>query len=347
MTTREFKLALQEELSRDPFCKPNGAKTQWTVRCPYCNDKYSTTHGHFSIKIDADNDDAPLLFRCLKCETRGILSKDTLSDLDICLEDDLLTFLSSYNRKSSKRNNYSNTEVEKYVVYRPDVTKENYEKLSYINNRLGILLNSDSLVQLKIVLNLYEFLYKNNIKEVPNFNIKYLNFISHNYIGFLSANNNCLIMRCIRNDPNMRRYIKINLNPKNINQNTFYSIPSSFDLLYTNDVHIHIAEGIFDIISVFYNVQNQNNDNNFYYATCGFGYGTILKYLIFNGLNTGLNIHLYADKDKSDVIQKNSLIKSNLYEWLDRIYIHRNSFENEKDYGVIPSHIIDSCYQLH
>ena len=70
--------------------------------------------------------------------------------------------------------------------------------------------------------------------------------------------------------------------------------------MYTNDINIHIAEGPFDILGVFYHLMNGELENNLYYAVCGFGYGTILRNIISAGLNTGLNVHIYADNDKSD-----------------------------------------------
>ena len=98
----------------------------------------------------------------------------------------------------------------------------------------------------------------------------------------------------------------------------------------------------FDIISIYKNLI-QERDTDIYYASCGFGYLTVLKSLISLGINTGLNVKIYSDKDKSDYNHIDYLFnKSHISPWLDTIQFHRNNFENEKDYGVPKERIIDT-----
>jgi hypothetical protein len=175
---------------------------------------------------------------------------------------------------------------------------------------------------------------------------KQLKTLNESYVGFLSNNNNCITFRNITDNDRLMRYFKVILNPKNINQNTFYSIPNSIDLMYTHDINIRIAEGTFDILSVFKNlVKNKNNE--YYFASCGFGSNVIIRYLIHNGINTGLNLHIYSDNDKTDDDHRKYLFKnSSVSYWLDHIDIHRNQFNNEKDYGIPTNRIIDSRYRI-
>jgi len=195
------------------------------------------------------------------------------------------------------------------------------------------------------VINLFDFIKYNDIKTIPGMKPRYLQFLNDNYIGFLSTNNNIITMRKITKAEFGGRYVKVVINPSNVNPCSFYSIPNSINLLYTDDINIHIAEGTFDIESIFYNVQNQNKSNNFYYAACGFGYMTIIEYLVYIGINTGLTIHIYSDSDKADKNYFDFLKrKPNIAAWLDHLVIHRNVFpgEGKRDYGVPASQIKES-----
>ena len=112
--------------------------------------------------------------------------------------------------------------------------------------------------------------------------------------------------------------------------------------MYTHEIDVHVAEGVFDILSIKDNLI-RDTEKNYFYATCGFGSVNIIKYLIHHGLNTGVRFHIYSDNDKSDWDHRKYLFNKNyLTEWIDRIYLHRNRFANEKDYGVPISRIHDT-----
>ena len=145
---------------------------------------------------------------------------------------------------------------------------------------------------------------------------------------------------------NKYRYYKVLLNDKNLNSDTFYSLPNKIPLMYTDDVHIHMAEGNFDILSIKENLPIHNN-HDLYFASCGFGGTVIIKYLLHHGINTGIHFHIYSDNDKTDYDHKRYLFNKQHYtEWIDRIYLHRNQFLGEKDYGVPSSNIIDRYKML-
>ena len=127
---------------------------------------------------------------------------------------------------------------------------------------------------------------------------------------------------------------------------SFYSTPSQIDIMYTHPIHIHMAEGIFDILSIKENLI-KDTETNYFYASCGFGGVSIIKYLIHHGMNTGLNFHIYSDNDKTDWEHKKYLHNgSYLTNWMDHIFIHRNAFSGEKDYGVPLSQISDSFIEI-
>lgn len=333
-----------------PVCIPAKSETQWVVRCPYCGDSKDPTHAHLSIHIDVTQDDDSMRWRCFKCNASfGAVTEELLIDLGCDITDELIAELKAFNKSSFKKSDYHTTNNNIFIPENIDIDKSILmnTKAEYIGNRLGIS-PSDVIKNArdwKIILDLPRFIRANNIKNIESYSDKRILFMNYNYVGFLSSNKNCIILRCIRDDKECRRYDKIIIDPKNLNKNTFYNIPFDYDRLSLDSVDIHIAEGIFDILGVYWNVNNQNTDNNMYFACCGYGYNTILKYLIFNGITTNVSIHIYADNDKSDndiiehLSRKNPLPKI----WFDYFYIHRNIYTHsdgthEKDYGVINIH---------
>ena len=117
-------------------------------------------------------------------------------------------------------------------------------------------------------------------------------------------------------------------------------------MLYTEPINIHIAEGTFDILSVYLNLQPELSQNSLFFASCGYSFSTILKYLIYTGVNTDINLHIYSDNDKTDEDHLR-LLRTPFYQtWIDKIIIHRNIYVGEKDFGVPKDHIQEYSYQL-
>lgn len=338
MTSSDIKMAVIKELQKLPVYKvsPNGI--QHTVRCPYCGDSKTPTHAHFSIKIDCDDPETPMLYRCFRCATQGLLTSQVLEDLGIHVDD---LDLKSLNRKVAKKNKFTGTKIEDFDLVNYD---NNYDrvryKIEYINRRLGTHFDSRDIVKLNIVPSILDFMYVNKLDPTlgGTYSEKQMRFYDRNFVGFLSYNKNLLTLRDVTNTAS-QRYVKITLNKKNDDSHTFYSIKNSIDLLYTDSINIHIAEGTMDILGVYANINNCNLEGNLYYAVCGFDYSRVIRAIIRMGINTGINLHIYADNDKSDEMIYNQFRNSELVEWLDSLTIHRN--ELDKDYGV--SQIKDNC----
>lgn len=340
-----FKYKLISYLEDLQAYHTNRTGTQHVVRCPYCGDSENPDHSHFSIKIDT-SDDSPIVYRCLKDGVNsGILTEDTLNDLGIHLNDQDHDIFKAFTKKSTKFINNRKTiiQTERFLVPYFKNTQTNQIKLNYINDRLGIHLNFDDVKRYKIILNLTEFMVANEIDSIENVNDQYRWVLDQYYVGFLSANNNCIIFRFVpylQTKKNYNRYSKIILNPYNLSKATFYSIPTQIDLLYRDKLHVHVAEGTFDILSIKENVNPQYN-NQIFYASCGYGYNGIMQHLISSGICTDIHLHIYADKDKNDYDQLFYIKSDPINEWYDHIYIHRNMYDGEKDYGVPFDHIID------
>ena len=343
---QDIKFELIEKLKARGAYSHSVDNRQHYTRCPYCGDSTNLSHAHLSICIDVDTD-FPMLYRCLKCDVHGMVTETTLEELDIVIDESFRKDLRSYNRKGMRSMKLVNMEFENYFVPLYTENKLNAQKLWYLNHRLGTDIDYTMEKDKKILLDLFDFMKANEMKTIKGLSYPMMEILNQYYIGFLSCNNNCITFRDITNSQKYR-YFKVVLNPKNINPDTFYAAPNSIPALYTHDIHVHLAEGIFDILSIQENVVQKNDQENFYYATCGFGGITILKYLLHHGMNTGIHLHIYSDNDKTDWDHKRYLRDDRSYitEWIDHISIHRNQYSGEKDYGVPIDHIIDRSRPL-
>lgn len=343
MTTEEIKREVITQLENLPFHKVNSTGIQHLVRCPYCGDSSNPNHGHFSIKIDVDDPDTPMVYKCFRCPAHGIITPDVLEDIGVHVSVLDKQNLKLFNRKIAKKNRLTDTCIEQFdlVSYVNNYSDVKY-KIDYINQRLGSNFGASDIVPLSIVPSIMDFFALNKInptKLTRDYSMPQLKFFDANFVGFLSYNKNDIIIRDISGNAS-QRYVTININPNNLDPNGFYTIRNSIDLLYTHPIDIHITEGVMDILNVYDYLNKRNTENNYYYAVCGFNFSRVIKGFIRMGVNTGINLHIYADNDKTDVdiIRQLSSVKS----WIDNLYIHRNSFPGSKDYGVHRDHIRDS-----
>lgn len=338
-----LKKEILDSIQTLDVCIPSTRGIQWLIRCPFCGDSIHQDHAHLSLKIDLESDE-PILYRCLKCNEYGIFDENLLELINLNIDKDTISELKNFN-KSSRKNKKFNISSMPYSVPYGGYNKKNYEKLKYVNDRIDAAISFEEAINLKIVFDIYEFMKYNELDYIPDISEKFLEFVNNNYVGFLSNNNARLVFRCIRNNKDMQRYIKLNIDPDCISNNNFYTINQQIDLTYKEPQDIHICEGIFDILSVLYNIKDKNLTNNIYYASTGFNYLTVLKHVLNTGIIHSNNIHIYSDNDKSDKDHKKYLNRINKL-WFDNIYIHRNTYNNEKDYGVPKDKIIDSYYKL-
>lgn len=353
MDKSQFKAQLIEHLQTLSVCKPSSTRRNWVVRCPYCGDSKTINHGHFSILIDMTSD-APLLYHCFKCNDSGILNPQVLEDLGIYTNQEFSRSLDLFNRSSSN-GTYFRDRPKDFRVPKFSDHGENARKLDYVNQRLGLNLSYEDCIEYKIVLSMVEFMQANHIKigsdldgSTINLPRKSIQELDTNYVGFLSSNNNKITFRDCTPDQRgfFGRYYKVTIDPLNQSPNTFYGLVNQFNPLYTGDIDVHIAEGTFDIIGAYKNLPHKESENSLFFASCGYGFGTIVKYLVYMGVTTDINLHIYSDADKSDQDHARSLAKGVSKVWLDRVYVHRNGFSGEKDFGVPKERIQEYVYAL-
>ena len=340
---RSIKQAIIDRLRSLPVYFQAPDQIEHIVRCPFCGDsRKDPTHAHLYIKIDV-NDDSLMPYYCFRCGEKGMVSEDLLDDLGLRVTEEELTSLKNYNKLAEKVaiRKGEILRTENFTCAVPTTTRENLMKLQYLNDRLGTRFSLDELPKLKIVPSLLEFMVHNDIETVPNVEPWILDTLNREYVGFLSANNNLITFRHV--DYIRRkawRYYKLYLNPLNPDGSTFYSVPSRVPMFYDGGLHVHIAEGTFDILSIRYNLQPQH-DNQVFYASCGYSYLNVLRHLARHGLVGNSTLHIYADADKSDDDHR-KILKSPVVALHDHVVVHRNGAADEKDYGVPLDRIVDT-----
>lgn len=338
MNPRQVKEEVRELLlSQEPH-QDNGDEV--VIRCPVCGDSIkSDTSTHFHIKTDLDDDSMPLVYHCFRCDAAGVLNSDILKDIGI-YNLSLNSSIKAYNKQALK-----SLEKRGYTKYADKVNinlpyPQNLDlaekKRQYISKRLGLSLSLEELVALKVCFNFADFLRANEINKL-NVSKEILSKLHHNYVGFISTNNDFIQFRDIIGKEQKFRYYNYDVFKTLDKSRNFYSIPNKIDLMTTDDIHIVLAEGIFDILGVFYHVYDCKTENMIYSAVCGCGFASVIKYYLRKGL-TGKNIHftIFSDTDKAPEFY--SYIYEETKDWVGSITLCYNI--KNKDCGV-PKSLIE------
>lgn len=289
--------------------------------CPFCNDmKY-----HMYVKINLDDDTSPVLFNCFKCNHHGVLNNEFLSFFGI---DNIKIPKMRYTRKID----VGIKNVEDFNIDMLDDDCGYDDIKSYISMRVGVDVNDITINDIKYfqyVPNAFkyanEYLGNNNNNGVRYFNNRY---------WFRMTNGN-ICGRLYNNDENNNyRWIKYKPNVK-LNNSGIYTIKCAFDL--HNQINVYIAEGVIDVISLYY---NYIKDNSVYIATLSSNYSIGLKYLINMGIfGKSVNVKIFKDND-----QNNIMIDNRIRKLFNKIEIYHNTLD--KDVGVPSSRLdIQKCIE--
>ena len=331
-------------LSNLPRAKKVSGGREINCRCQYCPDSKNQNKGHFYISVPRSKDELSF-FHCKKCQSSGVVTHNTLIEWGI-YDPQVAIELSLHNKLAM--NNPSNKIYNSDYVYNTKYNKITEDdlskyKLNYINTRLGTSLTYKDCIRENIVLNLYDLLNENNITTYtrhPNI----IEYLDSSFIGFLSIDRAFVNMRNLEIKDNLpksidKRYINYNVFGKYDNTHRNYVIPTTLDLSNPEPVKLHIAEGPFDILSVYHNLR-QTQYNSIYSSINGNGYLGVLKFFIMTMKLVNLEIHYYVDNDVNDnlILYIAELIRP----FNMNMFIHRNTYPNTKDFGVPLSKIKES-----
>ena len=348
-----FQERLREFLkNKFPDARNASGHKEVVIRCRFCGDSQSD-RGARHLYISMGTDQAPPMYNCFKCGESGILSPKVLMELVNCEDSgELLSDLRNNNTriiKTSKHliKNRKVFNIKNNFISDTDLSRA---KLTYINKRLGLNLTYDDLLQNKIVLNLGDLLSHNYVKTLTRYD-SIVKQLDEYFVGFLSMDNGSLSLKnLVYNKRELsksinRRYTEYSIFDKvEDNSKRFYAIPTRCNLTSPDPIHVHVAEGGFDINSIFFNLRGANRQQNIYTSVGGKAYLNVVKmYLKEIGL-MNVVFHIYVDGEipTSDI----QFIADMLRPLGIPVYIHRNMCPGEKDFGVTKDRIIEQVTRL-
>lgn len=311
-------------------------------RCHICGDSRDRTDAHMYIGVK----NGSIVYNCFKCNAGGVVDGKFLRDMD-CYDPNIIYLCQEQNKNSSASNSTYSGKLRSFNAKALVIPISNNEfaikKMQYIANRLGVIVDQQFISKFKIVLNLKEFLDFNGINQYTR-DPGLVEQIDKFFIGFLSMDNRYVILRRLVPEGKLPQYIDyryINYNIYGGNDGIkYYTIPTTIDTL--QPISIHIAEGTFDIISIYHNILT--SPNSIFTAVSGKTYLSVVKYYIMIYGFTGFDLHLYPDADVPD--SEMVKIKREISLFNIGVTVHRNSYPGEKDYGVTPDRIRDSIMKL-
>ena len=333
-----------------PTAKTASGGSVINCRCFNCPDSRDPKSKHFYISIPR-NPDEPSLYYCHKCHCSGVVTYKKLIEWGI-YEESLAYDLINHNKNcsnSAKNDKYYNRMI--YTIHNV-YTRENDPiskiKLNMISERIGYNFTFEELRRLKIVLNLHDLLNQNNINNLTR-NPQIVSQLDANFLGFISIDNAFLNMRRLCEEGKVysnidKRYINYKIFDKFDTSERFYTIPTQIDLSIPERTKIHIAEGPFDILSIYKNLRKE--EPGIYTSIAGSNYAGIALYFLSMFKLPYVEFHYYPDNDQYG----SNAIMNKTFQILKPIqapfYVHRNLKEGEKDFGVSPDRIVESIQQI-
>ena len=326
MDNKEFKQELIQELLLN--IQPSYYKNyELNVRCPFCGDSVKNANSaHLSIRINPD-DDQPLVFRCLRCNTTGIFNGTTLSMIGVYSSTNS-TNIERYNRLSCKKHGLTSSKKGLNIKF-PELKINDLvlQKHRYIENRLGTKLDINELHEKKIIYDFVSLLKYNKIEKIYG-SIDQIKALQTDHVGFLSARNDFINFRDMTG--NHKRYYIYKIVRNIDTTGKFYIMPNNIDPFNNTLKTINIAEGVFDILGIYYNLLNRYDYNTVYAAINGSGYLNVIKYILEQGLLCDVNVNIFSDADRNPDYYKNMV--RTLMPFVNDVRLFYN--EIGKDYGV-------------
>ena len=318
-------------------------------RCFNCPDSADPSHRHMYIKIPEDNSE-PSWYYCHLCHCSGIITHKTLIQWNIYNEEIAIELLEHNKKCSRSKKNIKYYDRSIYKINNTVTTDNEISsiKLNYINNRLGINLSYKDLRDLKIILNIYDVLQENHINQLTR-DKSIVDQLNANFLGFLSIDNAFCNMRRLCDKGLVyesidKRYINYKIFDKFDTSERFYTIPTKINLNSSSRIKLHIAEGPFDILSIYKNIRHE--EPGIYTSIAGSNYIGQIMYFLETFMLPYVEIHLYPDNDQYGSMKAMEKINRTIAIFNMPLYIHRNMYPGEKDFGVSPNKITEQIIQL-
>lgn len=315
--------------------KYNTDKTEIICICPWCNGGRKSER---SFYISIPTKDKPrLLFRCFRAscrqgQTKGYITPDFLRMIN-CNNYEANIYLNGLNKEALKEKRFTE-KGSRYIRNFPSPEdKLSKAKLQYINKRLGISLNLKDLIKLKIHTNMNELFKYNDVPKDKKKDYYYKNLSDYG-IAFISTYNDYIVVRNATESEKIKRYSIVDIFDTDEYMEKFktYNIPTKIDLLSDSPIELILTEGSFDILSVYFNIEDKGDFNKIYCSVSGSSYERIINHYIRQYGLLDLIIKIYSDTEVElsyyERIYKNIKKFTNSLE----MYVYYN--KKYKDFGV-------------
>lgn len=279
---------------------------EYTCQCPYCLDN----HQHCYVKIDMNSDD-PVVFWCHKCTAHGMVGKDFLNRLELDVQIPRFTGSKSLDEdKGVAIKVIGETVTEKHDISRV---------CEYVHGRVGHYPTLQELQMFRYVGDprKYAFDYLGYNGEGRPFN---------NRFWFKMTNGN--ITGRWKDDNTDHRWMNFKTN--RVKGGALYTIGNGF--IPHEPITVVIAEGIFDVIGLYY---NGNITNGIFIGVAGKGYSRGIKHILSRGIyGDSVSVRIYRDPNvRNDEVYVDPLVMK-LFNGVDLYY---NAMG--KDYGILPNEL--------
>lgn len=290
-------------LATDLFMK-TGRRDWYKVQvCPYCGDAKK----HFYVRIDLEDPDSAVGYKCFKCNCHGILGHKFFEFYNL---DDIKPV-------RGKRRRHIDTEGVSTIV--PDLLPADCDVSSiseYIRSRIGVTPSREDLVAFQYVGDPRRYASEFLSDDKPNA------YFSSRY--WFRAVNGMMLGRTCRdnNTRHVDRWAKYTGNVK-LRDVGVYTIKKLFDL--HKPIDAYIVEGVFDCIGLYYYYPDANA---IFIGCLGSDYNIGLQHLLNRGIfGDTVSIKIVKDNDVSNVsIDKRKAL------FFKTVSVFRNVLE--KDTGV-------------
>lgn len=284
-------------------------RCEYRANCPYCMDK----HRHLYLYIDLDSND-PVKYRCFRCpNVRGILNEKLL--LDMGFDEGAIKIPKGI--KSMKRIKVDDSVSSKLNIITVN-DDDNIDDISqYIQYRVGHTPTIDELRMFQYLGDPYRYVkdYLGDSKIEMLKNRLWFKLVNGNIAG-----------RVV--EDNMSKYRWMNYISTRVKTSGIYQMKTPVDMY--QDINVIIAEGIMDVIGLYYNYSDLKNTS--YVAVLGKGYHRGMEQLINKGVfGDSVNIHIFKDPN---VPCENIWIDPITRQLFKKVFIYENT--KGYDYGVKP-----------
>jgi len=279
-----------------PICKPvNGV--EYRIRCPICGDSQKDpTDSHCYIKCSNDPME-PLLYNCFLCNAHGIVNKYFLKKLGLSKD---VQRLALTNR--SRKIPLTSVSDVSLVIGTPVIASN---QVAYIENRLGKGFSFEDYDRFKIVWD-----FRGIIPYIDSAKVRNTLPNPGETITFLSDDKTTLMIRRLTPADEDHSWRKLGI-MRGMGR-AFYTIKSQIDIFTQESIVINIAEGVFDILSVYKNFYDTKNSA--FIAALGSDYISALEHMIGKGIiGKNVSVRIYIDKG---IDMKELIFRLKGYKWM-------------------------------